>query len=150
MHGTAISSQAKPSINDQFLLCIPVQVFTHRLFQSATTLPPSLCITLHLTLPFPRCALLKQITLYRYLCKRALWSQLCPRVEKLEPCRFKMRKESRWIRWIKWLVIVTALFLLGFCIGKRVNPTLALSVYCLRAFLFLFNEVSNGIGGTTA
>ncbi len=32
---------------------------------------------------------------------------------------FKMRKESRLIRWIWWIVVVTALFFLGFIIGKR-------------------------------
>ncbi|XP_003441699.1 N-acetylated-alpha-linked acidic dipeptidase 2 [Oreochromis niloticus] len=34
-----------------------------------------------------------------------------------------MRKESRWIRWIKWIVIVTVLFLLGFCIGWFAKPS---------------------------
>lgn len=32
---------------------------------------------------------------------------------------FTMKKESRLIRWIWWIVVVTALFLLGFIIGKR-------------------------------
>ncbi|KAE8295427.1 Glutamate carboxypeptidase 2 [Larimichthys crocea] len=34
-----------------------------------------------------------------------------------------MRKESRLIRWIWWIVIVTALFFLGFIIGWFAKPT---------------------------
>lgn len=34
-----------------------------------------------------------------------------------------MKKEGRMIRWVRWTVVVTALFLLGFTIGKRNTDT---------------------------
>lgn len=73
-------------------------------------LPLSLSHSISLSL----CALPKQIT--PYLCERAV--QLCRRLEACGTSCFKMRKEGRLTRWIGWTVIVAALLLLGFIIGK--------------------------------
>lgn len=87
--------------------------FCARHRKSPTPLPLSLSVPLYLALPCSNCALPKQITLY--LCEGALQTQSCRCVEAY--C-FKMRKESKLIRWIGWILVVTAVLLLGFIVGK--------------------------------
>ena len=128
---TVISRLAKHSTNDKLPHCVPLQLLTHCLllclWLSSTPLPSplSLCLCLSLFLSVfvslclcPHCALLKQITPYLCLHERARQSQTCRRVEASGTYCLKMKKKNRLVRWIWWMVVVTALFLMGFIIGK--------------------------------
>lgn len=79
---------------------------------NAPQLPLSLCVSLYLALP-PQSITPTDYSL-SLACSAESHKVVCGSWSRFR----KMRKESRLVRWISWTVVVTALFLLGFIVGK--------------------------------